>query len=146
MNRLIKVVINTGQGFIKAVSRFPLTVICLIGATIVTCYIISLHKEPSLFIQKLLFAFGLGAFLSMAAQFCCERFPRLQKLRLLVCLIAVLLIGGYYLIIAPAPSIDYAVKPVLLLLSLPCFASIFGCRHLKERLLLTTSLNLTALL
>jgi hypothetical protein len=70
---------------------------------------ISLNTEPSLLIQKLLFTFGLGAFLSVAAQFGCERFPGLQKSRPLVYLAAALLIGGYYLIIASAPSLDYAV-------------------------------------
>lgn len=110
MNRFFKAIVNTGQGFIKAVTRFPLTVVCLACATIVTCYMISLHKTPDLFIQKLLFTFGLGTFLTVAAQFCCERFKRLQKLRLLVYVVAALLVGGYYLIIASAPSIDYAVR------------------------------------
>jgi len=110
MSRFIKAIVDTAQGLIKAVRRFPLTVICLVCATIVTCYLISLHTDPNLFIQKLLFTFGLGTFLSMAAQFCCERFPKLQKLRLLVYLVAALLIFGYYLIIANAPSIDYAVR------------------------------------
>ena len=110
MNSFVKAIVNTGQGFIKAVLRFPLAVVCLVCATIVACYLISLHTDPSLFIQKLLFTFGLGAFLSVAAQFCCERFPKLQKQRLLVYLAAALLIYGYYLIIALAPSIDYAVR------------------------------------
>lgn len=110
MNRFVKAIVSTGQGFIKAVSRFPLAVVSLVCATIVTCYMISLHTEPSLFIQKLLFTFGLGTFLTVAAQFCCERFPKLHKVRLLVYLVAALLIFGYYLIIASAPSIDYAVR------------------------------------
>ena len=109
MNRLVKTIIDRGQGLIEAISRFPLTVVCLLGATGVVWYMISLNTETSLLIQKLLFAFGLGAFLSVAAQFCCERFPGLQKARLIVYLAAALLIGGYYLIIASAPSLDYAV-------------------------------------
>ena len=42
MNRFFKAIVNTGQGFIKAVTRFSLTVVCLACATIVTCY---LHKQ-----------------------------------------------------------------------------------------------------
>lgn len=110
MSRFTKAVVHTVQGLMLAVTRFPLTVICLLSATGITFYMISLNTTPSLFIQKLLFTFGLGAFLSVTTQFFCERFPRLQKMRWFIYLIAVLLIVGYYLILAAAPNIDYAVN------------------------------------
>ncbi|ADY55877.1 hypothetical protein Sgly_1579 [Syntrophobotulus glycolicus DSM 8271] len=109
MNRLLKVITDSVQGLIKAVRRFPLAVICLISATVITCYMISLHTDPSLFIQKLFFTLGFGTFLSVAVQFCCERFSGLKKIRLFVYLIGALFIFGYYLIIAPSPGIYYAV-------------------------------------
>ncbi len=109
MNRFIEAIRATTRGLFKAVSRFPLTVFCLGCSTILVWYMISLHKDPGLFIQKLMFTFLLGAFLGVAAQFCCERFMRLQKMRVAVYLISALLILGYYLIILPVPSITYAV-------------------------------------
>jgi len=109
MNRLTKALSATTRGLFKAVSRFPLTVFCLGCATILVCYMISLHKDPGLFIQKLMFTFLLGAFLGVAAQFSCERFKRLQEMRLAVYLISALLTLGYYLILLPVPSITYAV-------------------------------------
>lgn len=110
MNRFTEAFMGIMQRLFKAVSRFPLTVVCLICATITVCYMISLHKEPDLIIQKLMFTLLLGAFLGIAAQFSCERFKRLLKLRLLVYGLAVLLTAAYYLIILPAPSISFEVE------------------------------------
>lgn len=93
-----------------AVKRFPLTVFCLVCSTILTCYMISLHEPPELIIEKLMYTFVLGAFLGVAAQFACERFPSLLAKRLAVYALSVLLTGGYYLIIAPVADIDYAVR------------------------------------
>ena len=89
--------------------RFPLTVFCLLCCTILTCYIISLHEPPGLLLEKLQFVFIFGAFLGVTAQFACERFSRVGRVRLAVYGISVLLTLGYYLIISPAPSIDYEV-------------------------------------
>lgn len=110
MNRFIEAIRLTTRGLFKAVSRFPLTVLFLGCATILTCHMISLHQEPGLLIQKLMFTCLLGAFLGVTAQFSCERFKRLQKMRVIVYLISALLIFGYYLIILPVPSITYAVR------------------------------------
>lgn len=110
MKRLGEAVVNLVKGLFKAVSRFPLTVLCLVCTTILVCYMISLHKTPDLLIQKLMFTFALGAFLGIAAQFSCERFEKLSRLRAAVYIISALLIAGYYLIIAPVPNIDYAVR------------------------------------
>ncbi|MDH7479271.1 MAG: DUF4153 domain-containing protein [Syntrophomonadaceae bacterium] len=70
---------------------------------------ISLHKTPDLIVQKLMFVFLLGSFLGVTAQFACERFQRLAAARLAVYALSVLLTLGYYLIIHPAPAIDYEV-------------------------------------
>lgn len=109
MHRFIEAVRNITRGLCKAVARFPLAVFCLAGATILVCYMISLHKDPGLITQKLMFTFLLGAFLGVAAQFCCERFERLQNMRVGVYLVSALLILGYYFIILPVPGITYAV-------------------------------------
>lgn len=133
MSRFTQAIISTSKGLIEAVKRFPLTVVCLVGATIVTCYMISLRTEPDLFIQKLMFTFGLGAFLSVAAQFCCERFRRAGRQRLLIYLAAALLIYGYYLIIASAPSIDYAVKARTIVAVVAMFCIYIWVPSFKDR-------------
>jgi len=92
-----------------AVLRFPLTVLCLLGAAILTCYMISLHDPADLLLQKLMFTFIVGAFLGVTAQFACERFTRLAGARLVVYAVSALLTVGYYFIIAPAPAIDFGV-------------------------------------
>lgn len=92
-----------------AVLRFPLTVFCLFCCTILTCYIISLHEPAGLLLEKLQFVFIFGAFLGVTAQFACEQFPKLGKVRPAVYGICVLFTLGYYLIISPAPAIDYEV-------------------------------------
>ncbi|MEA4926921.1 MAG: DUF4153 domain-containing protein [Syntrophomonadaceae bacterium] len=110
MKRWGQTMVNMVRGLLQAVSRFPLTVLCLIGTTGLVCYMISLHKAPDLIIQKLMFTFLLGSFLGVAAQFSCERFKRLQQLRLAVYVLSALLIAGYYWIIRPVPNIDIAVS------------------------------------
>lgn len=109
MKSLIRMIANLIQGLSKAVLRFPLTVICLILSTALTYYMISLHETPALIIEKLMFVFLLGSFLGVTAQFACERFLRLAKLRWGVYVVAVLLTLGYYFIISPVPAIDYGV-------------------------------------
>ena len=109
VKRWSEAIIKLVQGLSKAVLRFPLTVFFLICSTALTCYMISLHKTPELIIQKLMFVFLLGSFIGVTAQFACERFPRLARLRWAVYTLSLLLTLGYYLIISPAPAIDYGV-------------------------------------
>ncbi|NLX89796.1 MAG: DUF4153 domain-containing protein [Syntrophomonadaceae bacterium] len=106
MNTLLANIRSALLSLFEAVSRFPLTVVSLIGATILLCYMISLHKPPDLIIQKLAYTFLLGSFLGITAQFACERFDKLHKKRALVYLISTLLIVGYYLILMPAQGIS----------------------------------------
>ncbi len=110
MKRFAEAILSIFRGLVKAVSRFPLTVLCLLCATILVCYMISLHKTPELIIQKLMFTFLLGAFLGVAAQFSSERFKRLGKMRLFVYGVSALITLGYYLIIASAPNISFEVE------------------------------------
>ncbi|MCE5285356.1 MAG: DUF4153 domain-containing protein, partial [Pelosinus sp.] len=110
MKRLTEAILKIIRGLYLAVSRFPLTVLCLSCATILLCYMISLHKEPDLIIQKLMFTFVLGSFLGVVAQFKCERFERLAKMRILIYGLSALLTVGYYLILLPAPSISFEVQ------------------------------------
>lgn len=110
MKRLSEVIIRILQGLFRAIARFPLTVVCLVGAAALISYMISLQGEPELIIQKLMFTFLLGAFLGVAAQFACERFERWDKIRPLVYGLSAVLTLGYYLILAPAPSISFEVE------------------------------------
>jgi len=110
MKRLLGAIKGIIQGLVKAVSRFPLTVVCLVAAASMICYMISLHKTPDILIQKLLFTCLMGAFLGVAAQFSCERFERLARLRLSVYIGAVLLAGAYYLSLGSSQSIEFDVQ------------------------------------
>lgn len=109
MNRLIKALVELVEGLSRAVFRFPLTVLCLICASALVCYTISLHKDPELIIFKLMFTALLGAFIGVACQFACERFKRLAGMRIGVYAFAALLILGYFMIVRPAPAIDFGV-------------------------------------
>ncbi len=109
MKRFSKAMLKLIQGLSKAVLRFPLTVFFLICSTALTSYMISLHKSPDLIIQKLMFVCLLGSFIGVTAQFACERFPRLARLRWAVYVLSILLTLGYYFIISPVPAIDYGV-------------------------------------
>ncbi len=109
MNRITEAIVRNARRLYLAVSRFPLTVVCLSCTAILVCYMISLHKEPELIIQKLMFTSLLGSFLGVVAQFACERYPRLFKIRIGVYAISALLTVSYYLIILPAPSISFEV-------------------------------------
>lgn len=109
MNRFAALLKTTLTRLFAAISRFSLTVICLIGATILLCYMVSLHRQPELIVHKLSYTFLVGSFLGVAAQFACERFSRLNQRRLTVYAISTLLIIGYYLILMPAPALSQEV-------------------------------------
>lgn len=93
----------------QAISRFPLTVLCLTGAAILICYMISLDKDAPLIVEKLMYTLLLGSFLGIAAQFACERFEKLMKLRGAIYLFSALFTASYYFIIMPAPEISLQV-------------------------------------
>jgi cytochrome c oxidase subunit IV len=109
MKRLLTAVLKLVRDLSQAVVRFPWTVFCLGCSTGIACYLISLQGSADLIIEKLMFMFLLGAFIGVTAQFAAERFPRLDQRRRTVYGLAILLTGGYYLIIAPAAAIDYGV-------------------------------------
>lgn len=122
MKRLMEALAGIMRGLLGAVSRFPLTVLCLSCVAVLICYMISLHKEPDLVIQKLMFTFLLGSFLGVAAQFACERFEELARIRILVYSVAAFLIAGYYLILSPAPqiSIEVTIRTVVAVFAMLC--------------------------
>ncbi len=109
MYRFIAFLKSTLRRLYRAMSRFPLTLVSLLGATILICYMISLHSQPEIFVEKLAYTFLLGAFLGVLAQFACERFRRLNSKRLLVYVLSTLLTIGYYLILIPVQSISHEV-------------------------------------
>ncbi|MCX7615279.1 MAG: DUF4153 domain-containing protein [Clostridiales bacterium] len=94
------------KSLLRAVLRFPVTVLCLVAAEILICYLISLHSTPPLITQKLIFTFLVGAVLSMATQFALERFDHIKKFYFLIYGLAILLTAGYFLILWPAPEIS----------------------------------------
>lgn len=110
MNRFITILKLTAERLYNAMSRFPLTLVCLIGAAALICHMISLSEQPGPLVEKLAYTFLLGSFLGVLAQFCCERFEQLYTKRTLVYAIATLLIIAYFLVLMPAQSISYEVS------------------------------------
>jgi hypothetical protein len=106
MKRLLEMIQYLIKGMSRAVLRFPLTVTSLFGATVLICYMISLHESPPLVIEKIMFTLLVSAFLGMVAQFATERFKKLSKIRLIVYGIAVLFTVGYFSILWPVPEIS----------------------------------------
>ncbi|UWG99151.1 DUF4153 domain-containing protein [Dehalobacter sp. DCM] len=122
MNRLTTMITKLIFGMSKAVSRFPLTVLSLIGAAALICYMISLHKTPPLITNKLMYTLITAAFLGITAQFAIERFQRLAKQRWLVFVVSLLFIVGYFLILWPAPEVsaEITVRTVVAVFALFC--------------------------
>lgn len=106
MNRFTALIRKVIIGMSKAVSRFPLTVLSLVGAAVLICYMISLHETPPLVIEKLMYTLVTAAFLGITAQFAMERFTRLAKRRWIVYGVSLLLIIGYFLILWPVPEVS----------------------------------------
>lgn len=109
MKRFKQTVLKVALGLSGAINRFPLAVFCLICATILSCYIISMHTTPHLLVQKLMFTFLLGSFVGVTSQFVFERYWHQSKERVAVYAISIVLILGYFLIIYPVPAINYLV-------------------------------------
>ena len=122
MERLKEMLMHLIKGISTAVFRFPLTVVSLIGTASIICYMISLHKTPSLTIEKLMFTFLVGAILGMTAQFASERFLKLARLRPAVYVVSALLTVGYFFILWPAPeiSLEISVRTFVAVFALVC--------------------------
>jgi hypothetical protein len=106
MKRFKEMILHILKGMTRAGERFPLTVLSLIGAAGIICYMISLRETPGLTIQKIMFTLLVGAVLGMAAQFAVERFEKLAKMRAVVYGVSALLTIGYFFILWPAPEIS----------------------------------------
>lgn len=133
MKRIISIFSQLGKGISKAVLRFPLTVISLVVAAGLVCYLINLEMYPApLYIEKYIFTLAVGAFIGMLAQLLSERFPRLGNRqqtsessangRLTLYGLAVLLTAGYFLILFPAPEIsnEVIVRSLVTIFALFC--------------------------
>ncbi len=133
MKRLKEIIQHLIKGMSRAVFRFPLTVVCLICAAILICYMISLHKTPALVIEKLMFTCLVGAILGMTAQFAAERFKKPAKVRLTVYEVSALLTAGYFLILWPAPEIsqEIGVRTFVAVFALTCAALWIPCYKQK---------------
>ncbi len=118
LKRILQVLADLWQRMLVTFARFPLTIICLLGAVSLIFYLIadggliqSLDmRQPEIVIKKHMFTSLLGAFLGVTAQFLCERFAPVARRRLLVYLFSFLLIGGYFLILYPAAGISFEVS------------------------------------
>ena len=106
MKRLKTFIYQLLKGLTAAISRFPFTVGCLVGAAALICYLIHKDVASLLTLEKLIFALGVGAFIGMVAQFSIENFEKLRKSGLVVYGIALLLTAGYFVIIWPSPDIS----------------------------------------
>lgn len=93
-------------GLTDAISRFPLTTLFLLAAVLVNAYSISTEKDNT----KLLLTFILGAFLSAVTQVVYERFFSKFSSRLVLIGTAMILTGGYYLIVWPAPNLSTEIE------------------------------------
>ena len=89
-------------GLTDAIGRFQLTTLFLLAAAVVNAHSISTQKNDT----KLLLTFILGAFLSAVAQVGYERFFSNYSSRMVLMGAAILLTGGYYLVVRPAPDLS----------------------------------------
>lgn len=93
-------------GLTDAITRFPLTTLFLLGASMINAYTISTEKG----ISKFLLTFLFGAFLSAVAQVGYERFFSKLASRLFLMAVVVLITAGYYLIIMSAPKLSMEIE------------------------------------
>lgn len=106
MNRLKKTIRQRLLGVSRAILRFPFTLLSLVSAAAILCYMISLHQVPPLWVEKSMFTLIVGALLGMVAQFVWERFYRASKHLLLLYTVCVVMTLGYLAIIWKAPEIS----------------------------------------
>lgn len=110
------------QRISKAIWRFPLTSVCLIGATGLIWYMISLENSPPLMAEKLMYTFWVGAFIGMLVQFCVERFSEITAKKPALYALSTLLIVGYWLILWPVPelSAEISVRTLVAVFAMLC--------------------------
>lgn len=106
MKRIKEFIQFIQKGIFRAILRFPLTGISLVGAAILICYMISLRGTPPVMVEKLMFTSLFAAILGMAAQFAFERFKEMERLRPAAYGISALVIAGYFMILWPVPAIS----------------------------------------
>lgn len=105
MKRIKMLIYQSIRGLSVAVSRFPFTVISLVAAAALVCYLIAKDVSPPLIVEKGIFTLGVGAFIGMVAQFFIERKGRQPIFGLAVYGIALVLTAGYFATIWPSPDI-----------------------------------------
>ncbi|MFX3623169.1 MAG: DUF4153 domain-containing protein [Ectobacillus sp.] len=93
-------------GLNKAVARFPLTTLFLLGAAMINAYSISTEKDHS----KFLLTFVFGALLSAVLQVAYERFFSRFSARAALMGASALLTAGYYFIIMAAPKLSMEIE------------------------------------
>lgn len=122
MERIKIALFHMLKGLSAAFARFPFTVISLALASSLVCYLISLNGKPPLNIEKLIFTFIVGAFIGVVAQFASEGFIKLSKARPLVYGVSLVLTGGYFAILFPAPEIssEIVVRSLVAIFAMVC--------------------------
>ncbi|WP_428910568.1 DUF4153 domain-containing protein [Niallia sp. Krafla_26] len=107
------------KGLTDAITRYPLTTIILIIASIINAIDINSEKDLS----KILLTLIIGVFLSAVAQVSFERFFLKPSTRYLLMGIVILMTGGYYLIIGPASTLGLE---LMIRTSVALFALLFA--------------------
>ncbi|MGB3368737.1 MAG: DUF4153 domain-containing protein [Acidaminobacteraceae bacterium] len=119
MKKLFKWLAELFRGLIKAVKRFPVTVMFLLFSAMLISYMIYIDSQVSLIIQKLVFVFLFGAVTSAVAQTAIEGFELDRSKKITLYSASVIITLVYYLLLMPAPSISMEV-------AIRTFVAIFG--------------------
>lgn len=101
-------ILETLEGFLKALRRFPLSVLAFASLTGLVWYTIHLNRDPDIFVFKLIFICFLAGIMGILIPFVNERRKADFSQSLLTYGIGLLLIGGYSLLIWPSLEVDYS--------------------------------------
>lgn len=133
MNRFKTNLAQMISGVSVAILRFPFSVFCLASTAVILCYMISLHHDPSIWVQKFVYSLIVGALLGMLAQFSIERFERLSKRLFFVYACAVLLTFAYLGLIWPTPEMsnEITIRSLVAVFAMVCIILWLPAFHQK---------------
>lgn len=122
MKRLKNIIYQMLKDISLAVFRFPFTIFCLVAATSLVCYTISLESPASIIIQKSIATLIVGALLGMVAQFLLERFNNSPMMLAVAYGFTIFFTVGYFMILWPAPefSKEITVRTLVAVFSMIC--------------------------
>ncbi|MGB3368808.1 MAG: hypothetical protein WBA54_15030, partial [Acidaminobacteraceae bacterium] len=122
MKNLFKWITELFRGLIKAVKRFPITVIFLLFTAMVVSYMIHIDSQASLTIEKLVFVFLFAAVTSASVQTLIERFELVRSKKITLYGASIIITLAYYLLLMPAPSIsmEVAIRTFIAIFAMLC--------------------------